>query len=179
MNTTRLRTLVYLGMIALLGGCASLFVVDLESLYGPANPQPREVTQLPAGDINYWSQARPIFEKRCSVCHGCYDAPCQLQTTSIEGIVRGISQQKVYRQSRLKPAPLSRLFEDAKNLQSWREKGFNPVLNEHGNELQANRDASLIYKVLELKEQHPLPDDTLLPMQFDLSLSRKNICSKG
>jgi len=44
------------------------------------------------------------------VCHGCYDAPCQLKMSSIEGIERGASSEKVYVSARVHPAPLTRIF---------------------------------------------------------------------
>ena len=170
------RLFYWLLIVTLFSGCASVAVLDLGSLYGPAKPRERVIEQLPAGDIDYWTQAKPILDNRCSVCHACYDAPCQLTTSSIEGIIRGGSKQKVYRQSRLKPAPPSRLFEDAQSLEDWRNKGFYPVLNEHANIAEANREASLIYNMLELKKHNSLPDDKLLSSRFDLSLNRKNMC---
>ena len=64
------------------------------------------------------------------VCHGCYDAPCQLKLSSAQGIERGISNHLVYDGARLLAEKPNRLFIDAQNTQDWRERGFSPVLNE-------------------------------------------------
>jgi hypothetical protein len=63
-----------------------------------------------------------ILTTRCVVCHGCYDAPCQLKLTAWEGIARGASMEKVYNGTRLFPAAPSRLFEDALTASAWRER---------------------------------------------------------
>ena len=42
-----------------------------------------------------------MIEQRCTVCHGCYDAPCQLKLTSTDGIDRGASTEKIYRAYRI------------------------------------------------------------------------------
>ena len=39
---------------------------------------------LPAENISYNDQVSPVLERRCVVCHGCYDAPCQLKLSSPE-----------------------------------------------------------------------------------------------
>ena len=137
------------------------------------------VESLPANTVDYWTMVKPVVAKRCVVCHGCYDAPCQLKMSSIEGIERGASSEKVYVSTRVHPAPLTRLFEDAHSVAEWRtEKGFYPVLNEFSNTPEANREASVIYRMLQLKQQHPLPDVKQLPKDFDLSLKRKQFCPK-
>ena len=46
--------------------------------------------------ISWREDVQPVLEKRCVVCHGCYDAPCQLKLTSYEGIMRGPNPRKVY-----------------------------------------------------------------------------------
>ncbi|RLJ19582.1 hypothetical protein DJ030_07820 [bacterium endosymbiont of Escarpia laminata] len=74
--------------------------------------------------VDYRQQVKPILEKRCVVCHGCYDAPCQLKLSAYEGVARGGSKQKVYDGTRLISTNLTRLFEDAKTNGEWREKGF-------------------------------------------------------
>ena len=39
---------------------------------------------LPKEDISYNKSVKPVLEKRCVVCHGCYDAPCQLKLSSYD-----------------------------------------------------------------------------------------------
>lgn len=106
------------------------------------------------------------------VCHGCYDAPCQLKLDAWEGLLRGASKDKVYDGTRLRTAKLTRLFEDARTTGEWRDKGFYPVLDEQ------NPEQGTLYRMLELKKQQPLPSGDILPDSFDLSLDRDQQCPK-
>lgn len=106
------------------------------------------------------------------VCHGCYDAPCQLKLDAWEGLQRGASKDKVYDGTRLLNANLTRLFEDAKTTEQWREKGFYPVLDEQ------DPQRATILRMLELKREHPLPAGDILPTSFDFKLDRDQQCSK-
>lgn len=164
-------------VILVLSGCATFGIVNLETLYGPAQSRERMVTKLDADQIDYWHQVKPILEKRCVVCHACYDAPCQTNLSSIEGIERGASTQNVYA-TRLRPGELTRLYVDAHSVEAWRKKKFFPVLNEYVNAPEANREASLIYQLLALKEAHPLPETDILSDDFTLGLNRKETCPK-
>jgi uncharacterized membrane protein len=40
------------------------------------------IQTLPKENISYNDSVRPILQRRCVVCHGCYDAPCQLKLSS-------------------------------------------------------------------------------------------------
>ena len=42
-----------------------------------------------ASSVDYLDDVSPILERRCVVCHSCYNAACQLKLSSIEGIERG------------------------------------------------------------------------------------------
>jgi hypothetical protein len=159
-------------------GCTAIGAMQFEQRFGAAAPRERAVEKLPASSVDYWSQVKPIVEKRCVVCHACYDAPCQLNMNSIEGIERGASKTKVYNPARLKAAPMTRLFDDAQSVAEWRGMDFDPVLNERDQNLETNRQASVMYRMLQLKEAHPLPDQNLLPKDFDLSLDRNQFCPK-
>ena len=55
---------------------------------------------------------RAILEHRCAVCHGCNDAPCQLNLASYEGLTRGANREQVYATRLVATAP-TRLFLDA------------------------------------------------------------------
>jgi hypothetical protein len=79
---------------------------------------------LPKEIISYDEKVRPVLESRCVVCHGCYDAPCQLKLSSPEGIHRGANKKKVYNASRLTADAPTRLFIDAMTTEEWRQKGF-------------------------------------------------------
>jgi hypothetical protein len=170
------RQLKLIAISLSLVACASMTEKTFEDQFGPAEPRQLMVTQLAADDVDYWTDVKPVLESRCVVCHACYDAPCQLKLTSIEGIERGASTEVVYQQSRLTSAQPTRLFEDAQSIEEWRALGFHPVLNEYRDDAYANQYANVIWRMLKLKEENPLPDGKLLPDSFDLSLNRQNVC---
>ncbi len=128
--------------------------------------------------IDYRHQVKPLLDKRCVVCHGCYDAPCQLKLSSSEGQQRGASKTRVYEPRRIERIDPTRLFIDAKTPQQWREKGFYPILNEKNNNTKDNLQYSLLYQMLLLKQQHPQPATTKLPEDFSLELDRKQSCPR-
>ena len=128
--------------------------------------------------MSYRAEVRPILERRCVVCHGCYDAPCQIKLGAWEGIVRGASLAAAYQASRLREAAPTRLFVDAQLASEWRQKGFFPVLNERAPTPEANLAASVLYRSLALKRAHPLPDVAVLPKPFDFSIDRAQSCPR-
>ena len=143
-------------------GCATLVRDSLDQAYGPADPTRHDQPQAPAGGgVSYRADVQPILEQRCVVCHGCYDAPCQLKLGAWEGIARGASRDVVYDAARVRAADPTRLFVDAQRPSQWREKGFFPVLNERAQTPQANLSASVMHRMLALKQKHPLPADAL------------------
>jgi hypothetical protein len=138
----------------------------------PPTVLPVAVSPIKAPELaESWREARAVLDRRCVVCHGCYDAPCQLILGSFDGIERGGSKQEVYDASRLRAADTTRLFIDASGA-AWRNKGFHAVLPE------ASRDprASLLAAMLELKRKNPLPVGGNLPEGFDLGLDREQQC---
>ncbi len=138
-----------------------------------------ELASLPLGKpVDYEQQVKPVLEQRCIVCHGCYDAPCQLKLSSIEGLQRGASEVRVYEPRRIESIPPSRLFIDAKNTEAWRSRGFYPVINEATQNPANNLQNSILYRLLQLKKHHPLPDVQKLPDSFSLELNRKQTCPK-
>ena len=132
---------------------------------------------LPVEPISYFNKVKPILERRCVSCHGCYDASCQLKLSSIEGIQRGASKEKVYDGSRMFGAEPTRLMIDAKTTEQWRDKKFHPVLNEGNNTPRENLEQSVLYKMLRLKQANPQPRVGMLSNEFDLSKATKNIVS--
>ncbi len=129
-------------------------------------------TAAASADIDYPPQIKLTLEQRCMVCHGCYDAPCQLKLDAREGLERGASKDKVYDGTRLLTANLTRLFEDAKTTSQWRKKGFYPVLDD------SDAENGVLLRMLALKQQHPLPEAAILPESFDFSLDRQQQCPK-
>lgn len=149
----------------------------LNASYG--KPQTRD-RLLPANHplaVQFSDQVLPVLEKRCVVCHGCYDAPCQLKLSSAEGIDRGASPVKIYNGQRLQASDPTRLFIDAANTEQWRQKGFSPVLNERDQTLLANLQGSMLYQLLLLKNKHPQPKAGRLDEQFNYQLDRVQQCA--
>ena len=121
---------------------------------------------------DYPPQVKPIVEQRCMVCHGCYDAPCQLKLDAWAGLQRGASKDKVYDGGRLVTANMTRLFVDAHSTEEWRKKGFYPVLDEKAG------GQGVLARMLELKQENPIPAGDKLPDSFDLGLDRSQQCPK-
>lgn len=168
------RALIIIGTLITLG-CASIGGSYWDQRYGKA--EPREITSSPRqATHSYYGNTKTIIEQRCVVCHGCYDAPCQLKLESYEGLLRGASTVKVYDGTRLLGSSLTRLFEDAHTTAEWRTKNFHPVINERGNSTRANINASVMAQQLLLKQEHPLPEDAILSSAFNLDINSSPYC---
>lgn len=164
-------------IIVLLSGCTALGVSQYNSKFGKPDIQPRMVAADTAAGQRYHNEVKPILEARCVSCHACYEAPCQLNLDSAEGIDRGLTQQPVYSAARLRAAKTTRLFIDQQLTSAWRRDGFSPVLNERRQDPGTNLAAGLLYRSVLLKAQHPLPTTkTLSDKQFNFSLDRSNSC---
>lgn len=165
-------------VIACVAGCATLTQVALDKRFGAADPT-RFDQATRSASISYRKDVRPLLERRCVVCHACYDAPCQLKLGAWEGVARGATKALVYDATRLDEASPTRLFVDAQQPSQWRQKGFFPVLNEHSPTPENNLAASVLYRSLALKQAHPLPvDQKVLSKDFDFSLDRTQTCPR-
>ncbi len=51
---------------------------------------------MPNRTIDYRSEVKPLLDKRCVVCHSCYNSPCQLKLDSFEGADRGATKKAIY-----------------------------------------------------------------------------------
>lgn len=170
---------LWLALLAsLLVGCATLAASALDERFGPAQPTRHDAPLPPVHSApSYTRDIKPLFDSRCVVCHGCYDAPCQLKLTRWDGIARGLSKASVYGDIRLAEAPLTRLGVDAQRASQWRGMGFDPVLNERSPTPEHQLAASVLWRSLQLKSQHPLPGTPLLSdRDFDFSLNREASC---
>lgn len=87
-------------------------------------------SEILAADDPFTQHAQPVLESRCVACHACFNAPCQLNLSSYEGVKRGASQVKIYDFAKLNPRQPTRLLQDAHSTAEWREKGFYPVLKD-------------------------------------------------
>jgi hypothetical protein len=166
-------------LLCALAGCATLARDSLDERFGPADVQryDRPLAPVPGG-VSWRADVQPILQRRCVVCHGCYDAPCQIKLGAWEGVARGGSKDSVYDAARLIEAAPSRLFVDAQQPSQWRARGFFPILNERAATPEANLAGSLLYRSLALKQQHPLPAGPVLGEGFDFSLDRAQACPR-
>jgi hypothetical protein len=169
---TRSRRVLLAG--CLIASCATVAQRRLDERFGPADGTRFDRASIPL--TSFRKEVLPLLERRCVVCHGCYDAPCQLKLGSWEGIARGASQDRVYQGERLLEAPTTRLFEDAQQPSAWRRMSFYPVLNERHADPEINRLGSLLYRMLELKRLHPLAKQGVLSSRFDFSVERQQVC---
>lgn len=171
----KLRTSLVLALVSVFAGCATYAGLNYDQLFGEANVVERRMALQSQPSDFFLDEVRPIIDNRCVVCHACYDAPCQLKMSSVEGIDRGASKELVYQGTRLTAATPSRLFEDAQSTSQWRDMGFHPVLNERIQTPTANIEAGLVAKMLQQKQNHPLPEETQLT-GFDFSVDRTQVC---
>src|SRR4051812_397579 len=158
-----------------LAGCATYFAASqLDERYG--KPDPARYDQPAPAIAGEYERVRSVLDNRCTVCHGCNDAPCQLNLASYEGVARGASHEQVYG-TRVRASEPTRLFFDARRNADWRAKGFYPVLNERNASSEADREGSVLYRLLRLKREHPFPAEGVLPKEsFDFSLDRAQQC---
>ncbi|TBU73618.1 fatty acid cis/trans isomerase [Phytopseudomonas daroniae] len=124
-----------------------------------------------AQSVSYSRDIQPIFTQNCVACHACYDAPCQLNLGSGEGVVRGASKATVYDGTRSKTQATTRLFIDAHGEPAWRRKDFHSVLEQQGGQ------AALMARMLELGHATPLPANSKLPKELAIGIDRVNQCS--
>ena len=122
---------------------------------------------LSAAPVSFSRDVQPILTTKCVACHACYDAPCQLNLGSAEGLARGASAVPVYNGTRTAAEATSRLFVDAQG-EGWRARGFHSVLD--------GGQAALLARMLELgRAQPPLPG-AKLPADLDIGIYRDNQC---
>ncbi|MFV8460881.1 fatty acid cis/trans isomerase [Vibrio campbellii] len=170
-----LKKLFILSLVSVFSGCAVYAGLNFDELFGEQQVRDRQTPILSAQSQHFLNEVKPIIDNRCVVCHACYDAPCQLKMSSVEGIDRGASKALVYQGTRLTASAPTRLFEDALTTQEWRDADFHPVLNERMQNSTANLDAGLVSRMLIQKENHPLPEQTQLE-GFDFSIDRDQQC---
>ncbi len=142
-----------LSVLALLGAC-------LAPTLAPVPVQPR------AKHVSYLDEVQPILDRRCAVCHSCYNAPCQLKLDCFEGVERGGSKAAVYDSARLSDQTPTRLFFDAQSTSGWRALGFHSVTDSSA---QGAQNDSLLLHLLEAKRLQPLPRGEYHPEATDLT----------
>jgi hypothetical protein len=120
--------------------------------------------------VSYTADIRPIIEQKCIVCHGCFDAPCQLKMESGVGLLRGASKLQAYDGQRKDAAEPTRLYFDAQTEQQWRDLDFHSVLQPEG------QLSPLLYRMLELGKRNDFTANSKLPDDLDISIQRKHSC---
>jgi len=164
-------------LLLTVAGCAVYYGHRLDERYGAADPSRYERPSPAQIDLDYWRDVKPVLDNRCVVCHGCYDAPCQANLASYQGVTRGGHKDKVYDAARLLATEPTRMFFDAQSNAGWRRKDFHPTLNERAATPEADREGSVMYRLLRLKRARPLPAGAVLPNdRYDFSLDRKQQC---
>lgn len=169
------KSIVLYLLVLVFSGCATYAGLNYDQLFGKPEVRERTVTPTSPTADYFLTEIKPIIDNRCVVCHACYDAPCQLKLSSVDGIDRGASKEMVYQGTRLTASQPTRLFEDAQNTSEWRELGFFPVLNERQQTLAGNLDAGLVSRMITQKARHPLPETAQLE-GFDFSIDRTQVC---
>ncbi len=142
---------------------STLFLVGVACVPSPLPPVTVEPVARP---VSFLKDVKPVLDRRCTVCHSCYNAACQLKLDSFEGAERGGSKQAVYSSSRLRPQQPTRLFIDAQSEAEWRALDFHSVLESHA--ASPANDALMLY-LLEAKRLVPKPRGEYHAEAADLS----------
>lgn len=134
-------------------------------------PDPVRI-KAPDHKIDYLSEVKPILDKRCVVCHSCYNSPCQLKLSSFEGLDRGATKEAVYNSSRLQTADPTRLFVDAQSTEGWRQKGFFTVTESF---VSGEQNNSIMIQLLSHKMNNPVSTGEYYPEAADLTCSANQV----
>jgi len=128
-------------------------------------PVPIEITYR---KVDYLADVKPLLDKRCVVCHSCYNSPCQLKLSSYEGLDRGASKKKIYNATRLKTMDPTRLFIDAESTEEWRQKDFFSVTE---NSATVGFNNSIMLQLLSHKMKNPKSVGDYFSEKDDLNCS--------
>jgi len=124
------------------------------------------------------ADVKKILDSRCVVCHGCYDAPCQLKLGSYDGLLRGATSQTVYNPSRLSEDITTRLFVDGQSVTDWRRLGFHEVITSGMPSTGgAQHTGDVLARLINVKSQSAFPAGRKLPENFPLDINRELSCS--
>ena len=148
-----------------------LFIILIFSGCSDKTPDPISV-KLPTYQISYLNEIKPILDKRCAVCHSCYNSPCQLKLNSYEGVDRGGSKVPVYNATRLSTMDPTRLFIDAHSTEEWRRKDFHTVTQ---SSFPDDLNDSLMLQILNHKMKNPESTGEYHSEADDLTCSETSI----
>ncbi|MDO8946552.1 MAG: fatty acid cis/trans isomerase [Desulfocapsaceae bacterium] len=129
-----------------------VFVLALFLAGCAAKALPPVAVKIPTRTIDYQKEIKPLLDKRCTVCHSCYNSPCQLKIDSFEGMDRGATKRSIYNSSRLISMDPTRLFTDAQTTAEWRKKEFFSVTE---SSVANGLNDSLMIQILSHKMKNP------------------------
>jgi Fatty acid cis/trans isomerase (CTI) len=132
---------------------------------------PPVAVKIPTRTIDYQKEIKPLLEKRCTVCHSCYNSPCQLKLDSFAGVDRGANRKAIYNALRLKSMEPTRLFTDAQTTEEWRKKQFFSVTSSTATE---GFNDSLMIQLLSHKMKNPKSTGGYKPDAEDLTCAENN-----
>ncbi len=161
-------TLLTILLFLVLGGCAP-------------KPEPLPPVKVPpvavavaassGRTVDYLKEVQPILDKRCVVCHSCYNSPCQLKLSAFAGVERGATKTAVYDAERLSAVHPTRLFIDADSAETWHKQyGFFSVT---ANRASGNFNDSTMITLLDAKRQLPYASGEYRP-EYDEQTCPKN-----
>jgi hypothetical protein len=118
----------------------------------------------------FLDKVQPILSQRCVACHGCYEAPCQLNLQTYEGFRRGYNPEPIFSAKRIWDTKPTRPF-DATSINEWRQMHFLPVVPDNLTDTNENPKASVMYELLELGSKNEsgfsLAGSTLIQKQLE------------
>ncbi len=121
----------------------------------------------PDAKDNFLDKVQPVLTTRCVACHGCYEAPCQLNLQSYDGVVRGYNPIPIFSSSRVDYTVPTRMEDPP--------KGFLPILSN-----KATFDKSLLFRFLDQANKNNsegmLQTDELAKIQTDYIENDKRSC---
>ena len=137
-----------------------------------AKALPPVAIKMPDHKINFLTEVKPLLDKRCVVCHSCYNSPCQLKLSSYEGVDRGGSKKAIYNATRLTTMDPTRLFIDAQTTKEWRNKEFFTVTE---SQAQPGYNNSIMLQLLSHKMKTPVSRGEYHAEANDLTCSETDI----
>lgn len=108
----------------------------------------------------YSQKIQPILDRRCTVCHSCFEAPCQLKLTSPEMLIRGATKHQASGGS-LSAAPRVDMMT---TLEKQRAGGFFPIIDKAG-------DSILLNAVMEGHDKTNLPPEKYIAPEKRMCVS--------
>jgi hypothetical protein len=152
----RYNRVLTLAMVVLAAGCA-------------AKALPPVAFTVPTRSIDYLIEVKPVLDKRCVVCHSCYNSPCQLKLSEFEGLDRGATKKAVYDGARLRTMDPTRLFVDARSTKEWRKKEFFSVTD---SSVANGLNDSIMIQLLSHKMKNPESTGEYKPETDELTCAK-------